>query len=210
MYMEKLLLDTENSNLPTTAVRKYQNAQPCYCGHCNNKIALDVFLKFYHADSPPRPGYAAKNPVTDYYVGQCPFCGKPVILNAHDGSTLPPVKSFAEVEGLPNDIEALYNEMRNAYAVQSYTCCVIAGRTLMANISVEQGAEDGKGFVYYVNYLVDNFLPKSNSKPWVDKVRLLGNDSAHHLVIADQEMAKTSLKFLEAILKNVYEFPNGI
>lgn len=208
--MKKLLLTTEENHYNVASVRKYRDATPCYCGHCDSKIAMDVYLKFYHAEKPPRQGYSAVNPVDDYHVGQCPSCGRPVILNVNDYSVLPPVKSFDAVKELPSDIEQLYNEMRDAYSVQSYTCCVITGRTLLANIAVEQGAEDGKGFVYYVNYLVDNFLPKSNSKPWVDKVRLLGNDSAHHLVIANKEMATTSLKFLEAILKNVYEFPNSI
>ena len=65
-------------------------------------------------------------------------------------------------------------------------------------------------FVYYVDYLVENFLPKSNSRSWVDKVRKLGNDSAHKYVIAEQEIAKMSIKFLVAILKNIYEYPNSI
>ena len=208
--MIKLGINVQSQNYTAHVVTKFPKAQPCFCGHCNKSIGLDVFFEVFHKTVVEQGGRKTEKPVVDYYVGQCPICGKPVILDANTSSVLPPVKSFAEVEGLPNDIEILYNEMRDAYSVQAYTCYVITGRTLMANIAVEQGAEDGKGFVYYVNYLVDNFLPKSNSKPWVDKVRQLGNDSAHHLVIADQEMAKTSLKFLEAILKNVYEFPNGI
>ena len=208
--MEKLSINTQGQSYVMQTIAKFPKAQPCLCGHCNNSIGLDVFFEVFHKVIVDQGSRKTERVIVDYYVGQCPICGRPVILDANTSGVLPPVKSFAEVEGLPHDIEILYNEMRNAYSVQAYTCCVITGRTLMANIAVEQGADDGKGFVYYVNYLVDNFLPKSNSKPWVDKVRSLGNDSAHHLIIADQEMARTSLKFLEAILKNVYEFPNGI
>ena len=208
--MIKLGLNVQNKNYSSLSVTKFPKAQPCFCGHCNNRIGLDVYFEIYHKTP---VGQVVSKPETvfiDYYVGQCPICGKPVILDANTSSVLPPVKSFDVVKELPVDIEKLYNEMRDAYSVQAYTCCVITGRTLLANIAVEQGAQDNKGFVYYVDYLVDNFLPKSTGKSWVDKVRLLGNDSAHHMVIADKDMATTSMKFLEAILKNVYEFPNSI
>ena len=209
--MDKLLLNTAKHNFEYSSADKFPDAQPCSCGHCNNSIGLDVYLEIVHQEPLEAFGYGASTKTEiDYYVGQCPICGKPVILDAQTSAVLPPVKSFDEVKGLPEDIEKLYNEMRDAYSVQAYTCCVIAGRTLLANIAVEQGAEDNKSFAFYVDYLVSNYLPKSSSKPWVDKVRALGNDSAHHMVIADKEAATTSMKFLEAILKNVYEFPNSI
>ena len=209
--MDKLLINVQNQEYNLHTVRKFSNAQPCFCGHCNNRIGLDVYFEVFHKEAfTDRNGRTGDKPKVDYYVGQCPICGKPVILDTNTSSVLPPVKSFDVVKELPEDIEKLYNEMRDAYSVQAYTCCVITGRTLLANIAVEQGAQDNKGFVYYVDYLVDNFLPKSSGKQWVDKVRLLGNDSAHHMVIANKDMATTSMKFLEAILKNVYEFPNSI
>lgn len=170
----------------------------CKCGHCNNIVAVDVYAK-----------YKVGGTVL-YMTGDCPFCGKPIIYDKLEDRVYPSARDFSEVKHLPQDVEKLYNEMRDSYSLGAYTCCVIVGRTLLANIAVEQGAEENKNFVYYVDYLVDNFLPKSNSRPWVDKVRILGNESAHHLVIAEKENATISLKFLEAILKNVYEFPNSI
>lgn len=209
--MNKLLLKTAKHDYYNSSADKFPKAQPCFCGHCNNSIGLDVYLEIIRKEQTTLfDGRPVEKETIDYYVGQCPICGKPVILDANTSAVLPPVKSFDEVKSLPDDIEKLYNEMRDAYSVQAYTCCVIAGRTLLANIAVEQGAEDNKSFAFYVDYLVSNYLPKSSSKPWVDKVRALGNDSAHHMVIADKEAATTSMKFLEAILKNVYEFPNSI
>ena len=174
------------------------DTETCRCGHCNNVVALDVYAKY-------KIGGA-----TLYSTGNCPFCKQPIIYDKIGEKVYPQVREFSEVKHVPDDVNKLYNEIRDAYSVGAYTCCVITGRTLLANIAVEQGAEENKNFVYYVDYMVDNFLPKSNSKPWVDKVRLLGNESAHHFVIADKDKATTSLKFLEAILKNVYEFPNSI
>lgn len=208
--MRKLLLSVQGQQYQYVPVVKFPVARTCFCGHCNNKIGLDVYFEIYHIETVIENGRSVEKKLVDYYVGQCPNCGGPVIVGTNTSAVFPPVKSFDEVKELPKDIETLYNEMREAYSVQAYTCCVITGRTLLANIAIEQGADDNKSFTFYVNYLVDNFLPKSSSKPWVDKVRALGNESAHHMKIADKEAATTSMKFLEAILKNVYEFPNSI
>jgi len=142
-----------------------------------------------------------------YKTGHCPLCGKPIIHDMEKNSALPAAREFENIKHLPQDIETLYNKMRDAFSVKAYTCCVIAGRI---NVAVEQGVDANKSFVNYVNFLVDNCLPKSKSKPWVDKVRELGNASVHKLVIATKENAEISLTFLTAILKNIYEFPNSV
>ena len=187
----------------------YERTTVAYCSHCGNKIAMIVknaMSETYKTNS----GSTAKKSNPQFLMGYCPECGYPLIQDMYNNKTIPTARCFEKIEHLPKDVETLYNEIRDAYSAGAYTCCVIAGRTLLANIAVEQGAEENKSFVYYVDYMVENFLPKSNSRPWVDKVRQLGNDSAHKYVIAEQEKAKLSIKFLEAILKNVYEFPNSI
>ncbi len=198
--MEKLKTFTNNGN-------KFSDSEPCYCGHCNNKIGLDVYLKIYNVVNNDQ-GLAKY--IQKYSVGVCPLCGAPIILNKENNNVLPAMREFDEISFLPKDVETLYNEMRDAYSVQSYTCCVISGRTLLANVAVEEGAEENKSFKHYVDYLVDKYLPATKNKPWLDKVRELGNDSAHKMIIADKEQAKISLTFINAILKNIYEFPNSV
>lgn len=191
----------------TNSGHKFLDSEPCYCGHCNNKIGLDVYFKVYDELI---SDVGARRNIQKYSVGVCPLCGAPIILNKENNNVLPPIREFEEISFLPKDVETLYNEMRDAYSVQSYTCCVISGRTLLANVAVEEGAEEDKSFKYYVDYLVDKYLPATKNKPWLDKVRELGNDSAHKMVIANKEQAKISLKFINAILKNIYEFPNSV
>ena len=186
-------------------IEKTETAQ---CKHCGNKVAMIVKNALYETYNSSVGIQKKTSP--QFLMGYCPECGYPLIKDMYNNVTIPASREFDEITYLPDDVESLYNEIRDAFSVEAYTCCVIAGRTLLANIAVEQGAEENKNFTYYVDYLVNNFLPKSNSKPWVDKVRQLGNDSAHKYVIADKEKANLSLKFLEAILKNVYEFPNSI
>ncbi len=199
--MEKLKI----SSLHTGG--KFPDSEPCYCGHCNNKIGLDIYFKVFNDKKNDKGGNIR---VQMYSVGVCPLCGAPIILNKENNNVLPAMREFEEISFLPKDVETLYNEMRDAYSVQSYTCCVISGRMLLANVAVEEGAEENRSFKYYVDYLVDKYLPATKDKPWLDKVRELGNDSAHKMVIVNKEQAKISLTFINAILKNIYEFPNSV
>lgn len=176
------------------------------CCHCGNKVAMIIRERHYRANEFGIKIFSSPS----FYTGYCPECGHPLIKDVERDITIPTPRFFDEIKYVPESVDKLYNEIRDAYSAGAYTCCVIAGRTLLANIAVEQGAKENQGFVYYVDYLVENFLPKSNSRSWVDKVRKLGNDSAHKYVIAEQEIAKMSIKFLVAILKNVYEYPNSI
>ena len=45
------------------------------------------------------------------------------------------------------------------------------------------------------------------SRPFVDKIRLLGNDGTHKLENRTEEDAKLALKFTGILLKNIYEMP---
>lgn len=177
-----------------------RNKVSCVCGHCGNTISLNTYAVYKNNDTNREM----------FETGQCPYCGKPIIYNILSETTMPYSLSFEDVKHLPQDINSLYNEIRQSFSVGAYTCCVIAARTLMANIAVEQGDSAGKTFIDYVNYLQTNCLPSRTNNEWVDKIRKLGNDSTHKLVIATKQDAELSIKFIVAILKNVYEFPNSI
>lgn len=172
----------------------------CTCGHCNNNISLKVYACYKNTSTNTYP----------YYTGQCPYCGKPIIYDNFNKTSIPYVSIYEKINFLPQDIKTLYDEIKNSFAIGSYTCCIIASRTLMANVAVEQGAAPGKSFVDYVSYLQDNCLPPKTNNAWVDKIRELGNNSTHKLIIGTKEHAELSIKFIIAILKNVYEFPNSI
>jgi hypothetical protein len=75
------------------------------------------------------------------------------------------------------------------------------------HIAVAQGADTGKKFITYVNYLADNGFTPPNAKVWVDEIRNLGNDANHEIIIMDESNAKSVIKFLEMLLKFNYEFP---
>lgn len=182
----------------------------CVCGHCGNKVSVDVTQKYNELRPIPTIGGFIDREYEVYNVGQCPECGKPVIYDVENDMVIPYSCEFGEIKHLPEDIETLFSECKSAYSCGAYSCCVVIARTILMHIAVDNGAAENLTFAAYVDYLVNNFLPREISKPWVDKIRKLGNDSVHKLVIATKENAHQSLTFLIQILKIVYELPNEI
>jgi hypothetical protein len=87
---------------------------------------------------------------------------------------------------------------------------VLTGRKLLMHISVSQNAGSGLTFVQYVDHLVNNHYAPPNSKPWIDKIRLHGNEANHEIVLKAKEDAEEIMIFLEMLLKFIYEFPGRV
>lgn len=133
------------------------------------------------------------------------MCNKPTfILN---GEATPSAPLGRSVNKLPEDINSIYEEIRRATSVNAHTAAVMLARKLLMHIAVEKGAQTGKTFVFYVDYLETNHYTPPNSKSWVDKIRQLGNGANHEIVIMTKEDSQTILTFLEMLLKFIYEFP---
>lgn len=173
----------------------------CICGHCGNLVGLDIYQTFRI------PQYGNTLGLLMYYEGQCPQCGCPVIIDVMNKKTIPQSREFEEIKALPKNVEKIYNEIRDAFSVGAYTCAVIAARTLLNHIAVEKGADKNRNFTYYVEYIVDEYFGKRDAKIWLDKIRSYANDSVHHLEIATKENTKSIIKFIETILKIIYEYP---
>jgi hypothetical protein len=75
------------------------------------------------------------------------------------------------------------------------------------NISVSEGAEAGKSFVEYVNYLNDNNYIPPKGKGWPDEIRKLGNGANHSIEFNTEAQSKLILIFTEMLLKFIYELP---
>lgn len=83
-------------------------------------------------------------------------------------------------------------------------------RKLLMHVAVDQGAEEGKSFAFYVGYLEENHWIPPNGKEWVDAIRKGGNEANHEIAIAGEPQAKQLLDFVEMLLKFVYEFPSKL
>ena len=75
------------------------------------------------------------------------------------------------------------------------------------NIGVQEGAEEGKSFVYYIDFLADKGFIPPNGRAWVDHIRKKGNEATHEIALMTSVDASELVKFTEMLLKFIYEFP---
>lgn len=139
----------------------------------------------------------------------CPHCDEPTYFN-YMGDQIPDVAPGNEVAHLPELLNDLYKEARNCVSVASYTGSVLLSRKLLMNIGVELGAEEGKSFIYYVNYLAEQGYIPPNGRGWVDHIRKKGNEATHEIALMKKEDAEELIAFSEMLMKFIYEFPNKI
>lgn len=160
------------------------------CGHCGYVVASSIG---YFSD--------AKE-----FIYICPHCTAPTFFDSN-GAQIPDVAPGNEVQHLPKELEALYRESRNCVSVSSYTGSVLLCRKLLMNIAVTQGAEEGKPFIFYVNYLAENGYIPPNGRGWVDHIRKKGNEATHEIALMKKEDAEELISFAEMLMKFIYEFP---
>ncbi len=133
----------------------------------------------------------------------CPNCNQPT--HFRNGEQTPGVMYGNEVENLPEDINRLYNEARLCYSINAFDAVAMISRKIIMNTAVSEGAEENKRFVDYVDYLdEENIIPK-NAKKWITKLKDLGNEANHEIQNISKERAQEAIKFLEVMLKNVFE-----
>jgi hypothetical protein len=91
--------------------------------------------------------------------------------------------------------------------VNSFTSVVLTCRKLLMHVAVEKGAQAGKTFLEYVDYLAQKGYVPPDGKGWVDYIRTKGNEANHEIKVMSSGDASDLITFLEMLLKFVYEFP---
>lgn len=168
------------------------------CGICGENICSNEGYNYYYNN-----GYGL--PIKKYiYI--CHNCNSPTYFDFED-KQIPGSKYGDDIKYLPEDIGDLFNEARNCYSVNAFTSTVLCCRKILMSVACESGANEGKNFIEYVNYLDNNHYIPINTKPFVDKIRLLGNDGTHKLENRTKEDAELALNFTSILLKNIYEMP---
>jgi hypothetical protein len=164
------------------------------CGFCGYLVASDR-------------GYYAGQKIDglDGRIFVCPHCSKPTFFLGE--TPTPGVAPGQDVEHVPKDLHALYDEARRSVSVSAYTASVLASRKMLMNIAVANGGEAGLTFVDYVAFLADkNFVPP-NGRGWVDHIRKKGNEATHEIALMSQADAMELIAFVEMLLTFIYEFP---
>lgn len=168
------------------------------CGHsgCGKNVGAEK--GWHHVNSATRR--------IDAQIYVCPSCKKPNYFE-DNGTQVPGIALGNQVKSLPENIETLWEEIRNCCSCGAYISAVLAGRTMLMHIAVEQGAKAGLSFIEYVDYLVSNHYAPPNSKDWVDSIRKHGNEATHEIVTKSKDDASEIVSFLEMLLRFIYEFP---
>ncbi len=171
------------------------------CGYCGYTVAP-------HIGYPIRQG--DKTGPIIAYVYKCPHCKNPMLYFVREKAVIPGSMYGRDIKNLPDGINLLYSECRTCYANQCYTASQMIARTILMHVAVEQGAEENKSFVYYVQYLDNNGFIPPNGKSWVDFIRTSGNMANHELIIKDREETEKVITFLSTLLLFIYELPNEL
>lgn len=180
------------SDLVPLTERKYN------CGFCNSLVSTN---KGYVFGSKQYSSYV--NISKEIYI--CPNCNKPTFYDVYKQKYTPGIKYGIHVEKLPKDIAELYDEARNVYSVNAFTSVAMVTRKIIMNTAVKEGAKENLNYIEYVDYLdKKNIIPK-NAKGWLDKLRKIGNVANHKIEHITKEQAEEAIKFVEILLKNVFE-----
>lgn len=163
------------------------------CGYCTHKVAGHLGF----------PQEATRGPGRIYV---CSYCDQPTYVDLYDRQW-PGIAFGSRVDHVPEDVGALYDEARRCCSVSAYTSVTLACRKLLMSIAASQGADEGKTFAHYVDWLETSGYIPPNGKAWVDRIRKLGNEATHELATKTQQDAETAVAFTEMLLKSVFEFP---
>lgn len=175
------------------------HAKSYLCGFCNDKVSSSLG---YSLSSNPQ---VFSDSLYQKGIYICPSCGGPTFFDIND-KQLPGTLVVDSVEGIPPEVEFLYNEARKSYAAGAFTGAVLLSRKMLMNLAVIFGAPEGKQFVTYVNFLVDKGYVAGSSKSWVDHIRTEGNEATHRVDQKTAASAETLLRFIEMILRINFEY----
>lgn len=172
-----------NPTVPTASVQTV-------CPHCGHQTVAAVVARTIN-----------EAPLVAWL--RCPGCNQGFVDNGSiiSPSPLPGVP----IEGLPAEVEAAYQEARRTAGVNAYTSCELMCRKILMHIAVDKGADEGKSFVEYLNYIETTGYATPPMRPWLDLIRQHGNVSTHRLAAATEERAMNTLTFTAQLLRLVYE-----
>ena len=170
------------------------------CGHCGSDITTNIG---YHMTNK-----GESSDIGSGYIYICHKCNKPTYISFKEQVPGPLYgKNFLKEIFQDERTYKLYEESRQCMKINAYTSIGMCCRKLIMHIAVDCGAETGKTFAYYVDYLDKNNYIPANCKKWVDIIRDKGNEANHEIIILEKKDAKQLLSFIEIIISVIYEMP---
>lgn len=122
-------------------------------------------------------------------------------------SQLPIAREFHSGADWPTELSQLYDEAAKAYSAGAYTATTMVCRKLLMACACEKGADDGKTFVTYVDFITNNVLAYPAAKSSIDAIRAIGNEANHHVQFVNQSDATRAMKIVTYMLNTIYSLP---
>ena len=104
-----------------------------------------------------------------------------------------------------------WQEIRQCLSVGTYTAAVMMCRKLLLHVEVAQGlpAKNDKDsaptFAQVNSYLEDEGVITNKMRPWVDRIKDMGNDGAHEITPITENDAMAVARYAEQLLRMTYE-----
>jgi len=73
------------------------------------------------------------------------------------------------------------------------------------HIAVDKGADEGKPFAFYLDFLEEKGYVTHTMRDWVTLIKDHGNEAQHRIHTPDRKRAEGSLLFPAQLLRTVYE-----
>lgn len=121
------------------------------------------------------------------------------------GYQYPGVLFGPEIEGLPEDVSAAYDEARSCMSVNAHAAAELVCRRILVHVAVEKGSKEGLTFTAYLSHLEAEGYITPPMKVWVELIRKHGNKSTHELEAPSRQRAESTVMFTAELLRLVYE-----
>jgi Domain of unknown function (DUF4145) len=163
------------------------------CGHCGADVSGVVIGSI---------GEVGKTPKFGWWL-QCPSCYRPSAQ--WQESIFPGVSFGPTLQGLPEPVEATYEEARRCFSSNAYTAVELICRKILMHVACDKGAPEGKTFASYLDYLESAGYVTPAMRDWVKLIKDHGNDATHRLETPDKGRAASTMLFTIQLLRTVYE-----
>jgi hypothetical protein len=173
----------------------------CPCAHCGGG---QMFLL-----AQTRNNSDTRRPFVQWL--RCVNCLRGVVRNEMIIS--PETKPLDTPDVLTGEDLAAWDEVRACLSVGANTAAVMMCRKLLFHIAVAHGLadKDEKGwapnFEQALQHLEDEGVVTKHMRPWVDKIKKVGNDANHEIPCTTSEQAMDVALFTRQLIRLAYELP---
>jgi len=132
---------------------------------------------------------------------------------SNDDVVSPASAPLANPDGVTGQELQAWQEVRDCLGVGAHTAAVMLCRKLLLHVAAAHGLpakgdnDRAPGFYQAVQHLETEGIITRHMRPWVDRIKEVGNDASHELPHIERDDAMDVATFTEQLLRLAYELP---